>query len=109
MHYFLANILQISMIPHNLTLFQYMCALYQNQHQTLPIKKIDRGQIGLREYHSTLSEPKVLARLTLKKIFLRKWIPEGFPNKTVYDTMCFHQHFMEKRVNEKFARLQNET
>ena len=44
------NILQIWMIPHIITLFEFISVPYDNQHQTLNIKKIDRGQIRLREY-----------------------------------------------------------
>ena len=103
MHYFLANILQISMIPHNLTLFQYMCALYQNQHQTLPIKKIDRGQIGLREYHSTLSEPKVLARLTLKFFFFVNGFLKVFRTRR-YMTQCAFINISWKSESTKSLR-----
>ena len=44
------QILQIWMTPHNITLFEFISVPYENQHQTLNIKKIDRGQIRLREY-----------------------------------------------------------
>ena len=53
----LAKILQIGMIPHNNTLFKCACVLYQFNRQTLPIMKIDRGQIQFREYVSTGTEP----------------------------------------------------
>ena len=46
------------MIPHNMTLFKFICVQYQFHHQTLPIMKIDRGQIQFREYVSTGTEPK---------------------------------------------------
>ena len=49
----MAKILQIGMIPHNMTL----CVQYQFHRQTLPIMKIDRGQIQFREYVSTGTEP----------------------------------------------------
>ena len=55
---FLAKILQIGMIPHNMPLFKFICALYQFHHQTLPIMKIDRGQIQFRDYVFTGTEPK---------------------------------------------------
>ena len=45
------------MIPHNMTLFKFICVLYQFHRQTLPIMKIDRGQIQFREYVSTGTEP----------------------------------------------------
>ena len=45
------------MIPHNMTLFKFMCIQYQFHGQTLPIMKIDRGQIQFREYVSTGTEP----------------------------------------------------
>ena len=40
----------IWMIPHIITLFEFISVPYENQHQTLNIKKFDRGQIRLREY-----------------------------------------------------------
>ena len=45
------------MIPHNMILFKFICALYQFHHQTLPIMKIDRGQIQFRDYVFTGTEP----------------------------------------------------
>ena len=45
------------MIPHIHTLFEFISIPYENQHQTLNIKKIDRGQIRLREYSITLLQP----------------------------------------------------
>ena len=45
------------MIPHNVTLFKFICVQYQFHGQTLPIMKIDRGQIQFREYVSTGTEP----------------------------------------------------
>ena len=53
----MAKILQIGMIPHKMPLFKFICALYQFHHQTLPIMKIDRGQIQFRDYVSTGTEP----------------------------------------------------
>ena len=38
------------MIPYIVTLFEFISVPYENQHQTLNIKKIDRGQIRLRKY-----------------------------------------------------------
>ena len=77
----MAKILQIGMIPHNMTIFKFICVQYQFHGQTLPIMKIDRGQIQFREYVSTGTEPKFYARLTeKKKIFLHKWIPEDIPH-----------------------------
>ena len=46
------------MIPHIHTLFEFISILYENQHQTLNMKKIDRGQIGFREYSITLLQPE---------------------------------------------------
>ena len=46
------------MIPHNMPLFKFICVQYQFHGQTLPIMKIDRGQILFREYVSTGTEPK---------------------------------------------------
>ena len=66
----MAKILQIGMIPHNMPLFKFICALYQFHHQTLPIMKIDRGQIQFREYVFTGTEPKFKARLTERNFFL---------------------------------------
>ena len=45
------------MIPHIHTLFEFISISYENQHQTLNIKKIDRGQIKFREYSITLLQP----------------------------------------------------
>ena len=39
-------------------LFKFMCVQYQFHRQTLPIMKIDRGQIQFRDYVSTGTEPK---------------------------------------------------
>ena len=55
------------MVPHNMALFKFICVQYQFHRQTLPIMKIDRGQIQFRDYVSTGTEPKVCS----------KWI---FPN-----------------------------
>ena len=59
----MAKILQIGMIPHNMTLFKVMCVQYQFHGQTLPIMKIDRGQIQFREYVSTGTEPDLSSDL----------------------------------------------
>ena len=40
----MAKILQIGMVPHNLPLFKFICAMYQFHHQTLPIMKIDQAK-----------------------------------------------------------------
>ena len=53
----MAKILQIGMIPHNMTLFKFICVQYQFHGQTLPIMKIDRGQIQFRDYAFTGTEP----------------------------------------------------
>ena len=45
------------MIPHNMTLFKLICVQYQFHGQTLPIMKIDRGQIPFRDYVSTGTQP----------------------------------------------------
>ena len=45
------------MIPHNMTLFKFICVQYQFHGQTLPIMKIDRGQIQFRDYAFTGTEP----------------------------------------------------
>ena len=37
------------MIPHNMTLFKFICVQYQFHRQTLPIMKIDQGQIQFRD------------------------------------------------------------
>ena len=55
----MAKILQIGMITHNMTLFKLICVQYQFHRQTLPIMKIDRGQIQFREYVSTGTEPGI--------------------------------------------------
>ena len=48
------------MIPHNMTLFKSICVQYQFHRQTLPIIKIDRGQIQFRDYVSTGTEPNFI-------------------------------------------------
>ena len=40
-----------------MTLFKFICVQYQFHRQTLPIMKIDRGQIQFRDYVSTGTEP----------------------------------------------------
>ena len=47
------------MIPHIMTLFKFICVQYQFHRQTLPVMKIDRGQIQFREYASTGTEPNL--------------------------------------------------
>ena len=44
------------MITNIHTLFEFISIQYENQHQTLNIKKIDRGQIKFREYSITLDQ-----------------------------------------------------
>ena len=61
----MAKVLQIGMIPHNMTLFKFLCVQYQFHRQTLPIMKIDRGQIQFREYVSTGTEPKFMLFISL--------------------------------------------
>ena len=56
----MAKILQIGMIPHNMILFKFICVQNQFHRQTLPIMKIDRGQIQFQDYVSTGTEPKIL-------------------------------------------------
>ena len=51
------------MIPHNMTLFKFICVQYQFHRQTLPIMKIDRGQIQFRDYVSTGTETKIMLQL----------------------------------------------
>ena len=69
----MAKILQIGMIPHNMTLFKFICVQYQFHGQTLPIMKIDRGQIQFREYVSTGTEPKYLNCLVLTLTEISDW------------------------------------
>ena len=59
----MAKILQIGMIPHNMTLFKFICVQYQFHRQTLPIMKIDRGQIQFRDYVSTGTEPYIIPKV----------------------------------------------
>ena len=56
----MAKILQIGMIPHNMTLFKFTYVQYQFHRQTLPIMNIERGQIQFREYVSTGIEPLLI-------------------------------------------------
>ena len=61
------------MIPHNMTLFKFIYVQYQFHRQTLPIMKIDRGQIQFRDYVSTGTEPLYkLDRFLYIKIFYIK-------------------------------------
>ena len=92
------------MIPHIHTLFEFISIPYENQHQTLNIKKIDRGQIRFREYSITLLQPKEKVCVTDKFFFLRIMIPEDFPNETVYDSMHLYRHFTIHDIPKKFAR-----
>ena len=92
------------MIPHIHTLFEFISVPYENQHQTLNIKKIDRGQIKFREYSITLLQPKEKVCATDNFFFLCIPIPEDFPNKTVYDTMHFYRHLSLHDNFKKFAR-----
>ena len=65
------------MIPHNMTLFKFICVQYQFHRQTLPIMKIDRGQIQFRDYVSTGTEPFLFifpcCRWTLKYNKTNSW------------------------------------
>ena len=62
------------MIPHNMPLFKFICALYQFHHQTLPIMKIDRGQIQFRDYVFTGTEPKYLNFVFIYNFLIRgRW------------------------------------
>ena len=92
------------MIPHIHTLFEFISIPYENQHQTLNIKKIDRGQIRFREYSITLPQPKEKVCVTDKYFFLRIMIPKDFPNETVYDSMNLYRHFMIHDIPKKLAR-----
>ena len=92
------------MIPHIHTLFEFISIPYENQHQTLNIKKIDRGQIRFRDYWITLLEPKEKVRVTDNFFFFAYWFPEDFPNETVYDTMHFYRQFKIHDISKKFAR-----
>ena len=56
------------MIPHNMTLFKFICVQYQFHRQTLPIMKIDRGQIQFRDYVSTGTEPMLQSGLELETL-----------------------------------------
>ena len=53
-----AKILQIEMIPHNMPLLKFRCALCQFHHQTLPKMNIDRGPNPISRVFSTGTEPK---------------------------------------------------
>ena len=92
------------MIPHIHTLFEFISIPYENQHQTLNIKKIDRGQIRFRDYWITLLQPKEKVHVTGNFFFLGILIPEYFPNETVNDTMHIYRQFKIYDIPEKFAR-----
>ena len=92
------------MIPHIHTLFEFISIPYENQHQTLNLKKIDRGQIRFREYSITLPQPKEKVCVTDNFFFLRIMIPEDFPNEMVYDSMHLYRHFPIHNIPKKFVR-----
>ena len=46
LRYWYIQILQIWMIPHNITLFEFISVPYENQHQTLNIKKLTGAKLG---------------------------------------------------------------
>ena len=61
------------MIPHIYTLFEFISIPYENQHQTLNIKKIDRAKIKFREYSITLLQPSQACCQWLGGICLFYW------------------------------------
>ena len=60
---------------------------YENQHQTLNIKKIDRGQIRFRDYWITLLQPKEKVRVTDNFFFFAYWFLKIFRMRR-YMTQC---------------------
>ena len=68
------------MIPHNMTLYKFICVLYQFHHQTLSIMKINRGQIQFRDYVSTGTEP-------YKEHFSCEFSKRFDEKPTIYDRM----------------------
>ena len=91
------------MIPHIHTLFEFISIPYENQHQTLNIKKIDRGQIKFREYSITLLQPKEKVCVTDKYFFSAYRFLKNFPNMTVNDIMHFYRHMSLDNNFKKFA------
>ena len=75
------------MIPHIHTLFEFISIPYENQHQTLNIKKIDRGQIRFRDYWITLLQPKEKVRVTDNFFFFAYWFLKIFQMRR-YMTQC---------------------
>ena len=75
------------MIPHIHTLFEFISIPYENQHQTLNIKKIDRGQIRFRDYWITLLQPKEKVRVTDNFFFFAYWFLKIFRMRR-YMTQC---------------------
>ena len=91
------------MIPHIHTLFEFISIPYENQHQTLNVKKNKRGQTKFQKYSITLLQPKEKVCVTDYFSFLRTPIPEDFPNKTVYDTLHFYRHLSLHDNFKKFV------
>ena len=75
------------MIPHIHTLFEFISIPYENQHQTLNIKKIDRGEIRFRDYWITLLQPKEKVRVTDNFFFFAYWFLKIFRMRR-YMTQC---------------------
>ena len=77
------------MIPHIHTLFEFISIPYENQHQTLNIKKIDRGQIRFRDYWITLLQPMDFgvkrSRSQCKDYWKRFLVHNCFPLYTYLD------------------------
>ena len=98
----LANILQIWMIPHIHTLFEFISIPYENQHQTLNIKKLTGAKSGFESIQLRYRNLKRKYALPIF-FFLRIMIPEDFPNETVYDSMHLYRHFTIHDIPKKFA------
>ena len=73
--------------PIFIHLFEFISIPYENQHQTLNIKKIDRGQIRFRDYWITLLQPKEKVRVTDNFFFFAYWFLKIFRMRR-YMTQC---------------------
>ena len=72
------------MIPRIYTLFEFISIPYENQHQTLNIKKIDRGQIKFQEYSITLLQPYLVNNIGIFNGFPLPIFDDGYTLDSKY-------------------------
>ena len=88
------------MIPHIHTLFEFISIPYENQHQTLNIKKIDRAKLVFESIESRYYN---LKRKHALPITFFSSHTEDFPNETVYDAMHLYPQFKIHDIPKKLA------